>query len=188
MLCLVTQSCLTLCDPVDCSPPGSSVHGDSPGKNTGVGCHALLQGIFPTQRMNPYLPGTEPRSPTLQADSLPSEPPGKTKNTGVGSLSLLQGIFLTQESYQGLLHCRQILYQLSYQGSSPCWCGKMPVARSFFSCLQCRRPGFYFWVRKIPWRRKWQPTPVFLPGESHGQGSLAHYSLWGSKSQTWLSN
>ena len=37
------QSCLTLCDPIDCSPPGSSVHGDFPGKNTGVGCHALLQ-------------------------------------------------------------------------------------------------------------------------------------------------
>ena len=49
------HSCLTLCDPVDCSPPGSSVHGDSPGKNTGVGCHALLQGIFPTQGSNPGL-------------------------------------------------------------------------------------------------------------------------------------
>ena len=41
---------------MDCSPPGSSVHGDSPGKNTGVGCHALLQGILPTQRSNPGLP------------------------------------------------------------------------------------------------------------------------------------
>jgi len=50
------QLCLTLCDPMDCSPPGSSVHGDSPGKNTGVGCHALLQGIFPTQGANPGLP------------------------------------------------------------------------------------------------------------------------------------
>ena len=47
VLCLVAQSCLTLCDPMDCSPPGSSVYGDSPGKNTRVGCHALLQGIFP---------------------------------------------------------------------------------------------------------------------------------------------
>ena len=46
------QSCLTLCDPTDCSPPGSSVHGDSPGKSTGVGCHALLQGIFPIRRPN----------------------------------------------------------------------------------------------------------------------------------------
>ena len=40
------QSCPTLCNPVDCSPPGSSVHAVSPGKNTGVGCHALLQGIY----------------------------------------------------------------------------------------------------------------------------------------------
>ena len=55
VLCLVSQSCLTLCNPMDCSPPGSSVHGDSPGKNTGVGCHALLQGIFPTQGLNPGL-------------------------------------------------------------------------------------------------------------------------------------
>ena len=62
-------------------------------------------------------PETEPRSPALQADSLPAEPPGKPKNTGVGSLSLLQWIFSTQESNQGLLHCRQILYQLSYQRS-----------------------------------------------------------------------
>ena len=53
---LVAQSCLTLCDLMDCSLPGSSVHGDSPGKNIGVGCHALLQGIFPTQGSNPGLP------------------------------------------------------------------------------------------------------------------------------------
>ena len=61
-------------------------------------------------------PGIEPRSPALQADSLPAEPQGKPKNTGGGSLSLLQKIFLTQESNQGLLHCRRILCQLSYQG------------------------------------------------------------------------
>ena len=57
LLCLVDQSCPTLCDPMDCSPPGSSVHGDSPGKNTPLECcHALLQGIFPTQGSNPRLP------------------------------------------------------------------------------------------------------------------------------------
>ena len=59
-----------LCDPVDYSLTGSSIHGDSPDKNTGVGCHALLQGIFPTWGLN-----------------------------------------------LGLLHCRQILYHLSHQGS-----------------------------------------------------------------------
>ena len=65
-----SQSFTTLCKLMDCSPPGSSVHGDSPPKNTGVGCHALLQGIFSTQ-------GSDP----------------------------------------GLSHCKQILYQLSHQGS-----------------------------------------------------------------------
>ena len=55
VLCSVAQACLPLCNPMDC-PPGSSVRGDSPGKNTGVGCHALHQGIFPTQGLNPGLP------------------------------------------------------------------------------------------------------------------------------------
>ena len=55
VLCLVAQSCLTLFDPMDYSLPGSTVHGDSPGKNNGVGCHALLQGIFWTQGLNPCL-------------------------------------------------------------------------------------------------------------------------------------
>ena len=110
VLCFVAQSCPTLCDPMDYGPPSLSVQGDSPGKNTGVGCHALLQGDLPN-------PGIKPRSPALQADSFPSEPPGKPMNTRVGSLSLLQGIFQTQGSNWGLLHCRWILYQLSYQVS-----------------------------------------------------------------------
>ena len=87
MLCLVTQSCPTLYDPIDCSPPDSSVHGDSPGKNTGV-----------------------------------------------GRLSLLQGIFPIQESNRGLLHCKQILYQLCYQRS--------PV----FIIFVCVCIGIYAWV------------------------------------------
>ena len=65
-------------------------------------------------------PGMEPRSPTLRVDSLPAEPQGKPRNTGVCSLSLLQWIFLTQESNWGLLHCKRILYQLSYH----CCCSK----------------------------------------------------------------
>ena len=68
---------------------------NSLGQNTGVG--------FPSPG-DLTIPGIEPRSPALQADSLPAEPQGKPKNTGVGSLSLLQGIFLAQESNQGLLH------------------------------------------------------------------------------------
>ena len=56
VLCLVGQSCPSLCNPMDHSLPGSSLHGDSPGKITGMGCHALLQQIFPTQRLNPGVP------------------------------------------------------------------------------------------------------------------------------------
>ena len=99
----------TLCDPMDCSPPGSSVHGDSPGKSTGGGCHAFPQGIFPTQGSNP---GLHCRRILYRLSHL-----GKHMNTRVGNLSLLQGIFLTQESNWDLLHCRWIIYQLKYQGS-----------------------------------------------------------------------
>ena len=56
--------------------------------------------------------------------------------------------------------------------------------------LQCRRPGFDSWVGKIPWKRAWQPISVALPGESHGQRSLASYSPWGHKesdTSEWLS-
>ena len=108
---------------------------NSPGQNTGVRSLSLLQGNLSNL-------GIEQNSPTLQINSQPAEPQGKPKvkvkvaqlclilcdpmdcpwnspgqNTGVGGLSLLQGIFPTQESNQGLLHCRQILYQLRYQGS-----------------------------------------------------------------------
>ena len=79
---------------------------NSPGQNTLLG--KLSPGDLPN-------PGIKPRSPTLQADSLPAESQRKPKNTGVGSLSLFQWIFPTQESNQGLLHFRRILYQLHYQ-------------------------------------------------------------------------
>ena len=86
----VAQSCLTLCDPM-----AYTVHEVLQAR--------ILEWHFssPGDLSNP---GIEPRSPSLQADSLPAEPQGKSKNTGVGSLSLFQGIFLTQESNWGLLH------------------------------------------------------------------------------------
>ena len=67
------QSCPTLCNPMDCSPPGSSVHEDFPGKKTGVGCHALLQGIFPIQGLISCLLCLL----HWRAGSLPSAPSGK---------------------------------------------------------------------------------------------------------------
>ena len=95
------QSCPTLCDPVQ------SMEFSRPEYWSGY--------PFPSPGDLPN-PGVAPRSPSLQADSLPAESPGKSKNTGVGSLSLLQQIILTQESNQGLLHCMQILYLLSFIG------------------------------------------------------------------------
>ena len=53
--------------------------------------------------------------------------------------------------------------------------------RGLSVCLECGRLGFDPWVGKIPWRRKWQPTPVLLPGKSHGGRSLVGYSPWGRK-------
>ena len=103
-----SESCSVLSDSL--WPHGQYSPWNSPGQNTGVGSLSLLQGDHPN-------PGIEPRSPALQADSLPVEPQEKSKNTGMGNLSLLQQIFLTQESNQSPQHCRWILYQLSYQGS-----------------------------------------------------------------------
>ena len=96
------QSCPTLCHPV-----GYTIHGI-------LQARILERVDFLRDLPNP---GIKLRSLTLQVDSLPTEPPGKPNNTGVGSLSFLWGIFLTQELNQGLLHHRQILYQLNYQGS-----------------------------------------------------------------------
>ena len=83
-------------------------------------------------------PGIEPRSPALQVDSLPAEPQAKTKYTGVGSLSLLQWIFLTQELNWGLLNCRQILYQLSYQGRN-----REQLSNMVMECLLMRALGIH---------------------------------------------
>ena len=97
---MVTQSCLTLCNPKD-----YTFHGILQAR--------ILEWVAISFTRGSSQPRDRTKSPTLQVDSLPAEPPGKPKNTGAGGLSLLQGIFLTQELNWGLLHCRQILYQLS---------------------------------------------------------------------------
>ena len=118
---------------MDCSPPGSSVHGDSPGKNTGMGCHALLQGMFPTKGSNPFclhllhwqaaslppVPQPDPMYTISSVQSLshvqlfatPWTLPIRLlcpcdspgNNTGMGCHALLQGIFPTKESNPSLL-------------------------------------------------------------------------------------
>ena len=102
---LVSQSCPTLCNPMNCSPPGSSVHGILQARILEwVDSLSLLQGIFLMQRWNLGLPTRLLCPWILQARIL----------EWVDSLSLLQGIFLMQRWNLGLLHCRQILYHLSH--------------------------------------------------------------------------
>ena len=108
----VSESCSVVSDslpPMDCSLPGSSVH-------------RIFQARVLEWVAIPFSRGSsKPRDWTqvscIAGDSLLAEPTGMPKNTGVGSAPLLHGIFPTQESNWGLLHCRWILYQLSYQGS-----------------------------------------------------------------------
>ena len=109
---------MSLCIPVDCSPPGSYVHGDSPGKNTRVGSLSLLQGIFLIH--NSIVVLVTQSCPTL-CNSMDCSQPGSSvhgdspgKNTGVGCHAHLLGIFPTQGSKPGLPHCRWILYHLSH--------------------------------------------------------------------------
>ena len=73
------QLCLTLCNPMDCSPPGTSVHGIFPGKNTGVGCHFLLQGIFPIQGRAKSFKPKSLASPALAGRFFTTAPPGKPR-------------------------------------------------------------------------------------------------------------
>ena len=134
-VCLVAQSCLTLCHPMDRSPPGSSVHGILQAR--------ILEWVaMPSSRGSSQL-----RDQTwvshIAGRFFTSWGTGKPKNTGVDSLSLLQRIFPTQELNQCLLHSKWIL---------------------------------------------WQPTPVFLPGESHGQKSLVGYSIWSWVGYDWATN
>ena len=130
----LSQSCPTLCDPMDCSLSGSLRPWYFPGKSAGVDCLFLLQGIFPTQESNSGVPHcrqtlyrlSHQGSPKINGTDLTRSrvswgtiavwnSPGQ--NTGVGSLSLPQGIFPTQGSNPGSPHCRRILYQLSHKGS-----------------------------------------------------------------------
>ena len=160
------ELCVSLCCSVlSCSVVSNSLrlHGlyspwNSLGQNTGVDSQ------FPSPLDLPN-PGIEPRSPSLQADSLPAEPPGKPENTGVGSLSLLQGIFPTQESNRGLRHCRRILYQLSYLES---W--RLPLKGLFqilwiYCCI-------YLYLKHLP--QWWAPCCLVLSNFLATPGTAAH--------------
>ena len=105
---LKSESCSVLSDSLQ--PNGLYSPWNSPGQNTGVGSHSLLQGIFPMQRLNPGLPHW--RQILYQLSHK-----GSLRILGWVAYPFSKGIFPTQKSNQGLLHCRQILYQLSHKGS-----------------------------------------------------------------------
>ena len=96
-LLLSLFNCVQLCDPIDGSPPRLPRPWDSPGKNTGVGCHSLVQRIFPTQESNQG-------PPSLEADSLPSEPLGKPHPLG-GYIQII-----TKHRYSPSLQTKIILF------------------------------------------------------------------------------
>ena len=144
-----------------CGLPGFSCPWHFPGKSTGAGCHFLLQGIFPTQRLNLCLLHLL----HWQVDSLPLAPPCSVFQS---CLTLCNPMDCSTPGFP-VLH---------YFSELPRWhSGK----ESTCQCRRCKRHGFNPWVRKMPWSRKRQPTPVFLPGKSHGQRSLADCSPWGHK-------
>ena len=130
---------------------------DFPGKNTGVGCHFLLQCMK-----------VKSESEVAQSRPTPSYP---------------MDCSLPGSSVHGILQARVLEGDRAHQICVRLFCfpggagGKEPVCQ----CRRWKRGGFNPWVRMIPWRRTWQPTPVFLPGESHGQRSLVGYSPWGLK-------
>ena len=157
----VAQLCLTLWDPMD-----YTVHGI-------LQARILEWGAFPFSGGSPT-PGIKPRSPALKVDSLPAEPQGKPKNTRVGTLSLLQQIFLTQELIWGLLHCRWILYQLSYQGS-PYSCNR-PLFPLPFGGLPISNPLYH-----VPWPQRWAWDSAGLNLDlrlSEAMGSWGWITCW----------
>ena len=152
---------------------------NSPGQNTGVGNLSLLQGIFQTQGSNPGLPHCRqilyqlshkgsPRILKWVAYPFSSGSSQPRNQTGVSCIAA------------------KFFYQMSYQGSPQIVVPSLNLQLSWWlsgkeSTGQCRRHRFNLWVWKIPWRRKWQATPLFLPGKSYGQKSLAGFSPRGRK-------
>ena len=126
-LCLVTQSSPTLCDPMDCSPPGSSVHGTLQGR-------ILEWAAMPSSQGSSW-PRNWTGSPARSADSLPAEFLGKPRSLPVGEVKIFK---LRSDNYRFLFH-RRIIPQ-------------------------------------VIWRRKWQPTPIFLPGKFLRQRLLMGYN------------
>ena len=147
---------------------------DFPGKSTAVGCHCLLRYIFKKSQIE---------SPTAGCASLRTN---KAFNWSAPSWFLQ----MPHGPHSAWWNCwfsqhGEIADLISiHKGGSIHWASL--VAQSVKNLPAVQETQLRSWVVKIPWRRKWQPIPVFLPGESHGQRSLVGYSPRGCKSRTRL--
>ena len=170
---------------------------DSPGKNTGAGCHFLLQCMKVKSESE-----VAQSCPTL-SDPMDCNPPGSSVH-GVSRQEHWSGVPLPSPHRcsmcpyleRGPCRCDYSLmtsywsrggpltwYDFALISSQPCGGGGFPAGTSGKEpACQCRRHKRYRfdpWAGKIPWRRAWQSTPGFLPGEPQGQRSLAGCSPWG---------
>ena len=178
VLCFVTQSCLTLLDPMDCRLPGSSVHGDSPGKNTGVGCHALLQGTLPTQGLNPDLPHcrwilyhlSQQGSPKILEWIAYPFSRGFSRPRNQTGVSCIAGRFFTswttRKSHPSLYR-KEMLVLLSFFGAmllflSPNFCH--PYVAVIFACYFYIKGRYY--LDFIPWLSSSGFVWLFLKAEN----------------------
>ena len=173
-VCACVFSHIWLCNPKDCSPPGSSVHGIRQAR--------ILEWVAISSSSGSSWPRDWTHHSCIGKQS--AEPLGKPTVTGgpvvKDSKTFTAGVHSIPDWGTKNPTCRVAekekkiwviymnhLYDLGFPGGS--------------DGLQCGRPGFDPWVGKIPWRRKWQPTPVLLPGKFHGRRSLVGYSPWGSQ-------
>ena len=144
---------------------------DSPGKNNAVGCHFLLQGIFLTQGLNPGLPHWRQTLYPLshQGSFIYLLREMTSKSCFVWLSPVKKKTQLETSNYSLPSNSYILMYMMGFLVAQ--WVKNLPAMWGRLDP----------WVRKIPRRKKWQPTPVFLPEISHGQRSLAAYSPQGSK-------
>ena len=179
VLCLVAQSRLILCDPVDCGPPGSSVHGDSPGWNTRMGCHVLLQGIFPTQESNPGLPHCRRILYHLRHQGSPWRlvwiaypfSRGSSRPRNPTRVSCTAGGFLTSwAAREALLKISHIFYYLNSK------CFYLPFRKLF--CLEnCRRYSNEIKKKKKTTEKVWNIFSTWANGKEpvHQSGFVNNF-------------
>ena len=181
---------------MNCSPPSSSFHGDSSVKNPGVGCHALLQVIFPTQRSYPNLVHfrwilyhlSHQGSPRIAYGVAYPFSRGTSQLRYRTDISFIAGrsftSWATREAFYIHYYCYCLEKAMAPHSSTLAW--KIPGMGEpgRLQSMGSRRVG-HDWATSLSlftfmhWRRKWQPTPVFLPGESRGWRSLVSCCLWG---------